>query len=81
MAVKPVEIDLGNGYGYFCNIPDIENQYPTLKLVVKPKCIVRRKHFKKINMNEDNDDNEYMNYLFCACIVILVVVAIYVCFL
>ena len=31
MNDKHKEIELGNGYGYFCNIPDIENHYPTLK--------------------------------------------------
>ena len=81
MAIKTGEIELGNGYGYFCNIHDVENQHPKLKLVIKPKHIVRHKHFKKISLNEDNDDTEYIKYIFCACVVVIVVVAIYVCLL
>jgi hypothetical protein len=73
-----VEIELGNGYGYFCNIQDVENQQPTLKLVVKPKHISRR---KKISLNEDIDDKDRKNYIVCACFVVIVVIAIYICLL
>ena len=73
-----VEIELGNGYGYFCNIQDVENQQPTLKLVVKPKHISRRKHFKKISLNEDADDKDRKSYMVCAGFVVIVVIAIYI---
>ena len=76
-----VEIELGNGYGYFCNISDIENQQPTLKLVVKPKHKARRKHFKKISLSEDTYDKDRKKYIVCACFVVVVVIAIYICLL
>jgi hypothetical protein len=73
-----VEIELGNGYGYFCNIQDVENQQPTLKLVVKPKHKSRR---KKISLNEDIDDKDRKSYIVCAGFVVIVVIAIYICLL
>ena len=76
-----VEIELGNGYGYFCNIHDIENQQHIIKIVIKPKQIISRKKLKKINLNEDATDNDHKIYVGCACFVIVIVIAIYVCLL
>jgi hypothetical protein len=70
------EIELGNGYGYFCNIHDIENQQPILKIVIKPKPIVRRKYSEKTKQNEESTTK--CNDTICICLVVIVILTIYV---
>ena len=58
----PREIELGNGYGYFCNIHDIESQKP----IVEPMYINNyRKYLEEIERH-DRPAND-MNDTWCAC--------------
>jgi hypothetical protein len=75
---KETEIELGNGYGYFCDISDIENQRPILKLEVKPKRVIR---YKKTKQNQDHIESDHKNYILCSCFVVITVIAIYLCLL
>lgn len=73
------EIELGNGYGFFCNIHDIESQQPVVKPILKPKYTSRRRYLEKIKKNEDppDDDNNYAMYAI-SLIAFIVTICIFV---
>jgi hypothetical protein len=56
------EIELGNGYGYFCNIHDIENQNPIIEpIYINNYC----KYLEEIDRYEDPSTDT--NYALCSC--------------
>jgi hypothetical protein len=57
-----VEIELGNGYGYFYNIHDIENQKP---IVDQTYINNYRKYLEEIEQYEHPSNDT--NYALCSC--------------
>jgi hypothetical protein len=58
----PKEIELGNGYGYFCNIHDIENQKP----IVDQIYINNYRHYLEEIEKHDRPSTD-MNDALCSC--------------
>ena len=58
----PREIELGNGYGYFCNIHDMESQKP----IVDQIYMNSYRHYLEEIEKHDRPSNEF-NDTWCAC--------------
>jgi hypothetical protein len=60
----PKEIELGNGYGYFCNIHDMESQKPIVNNHIHMNYY--RRYLEEIERHE-GPSNDMNDNTLCAC--------------
>lgn len=72
------EIELGNGYGYFCNIHDIENQYKSAPMF-EPIYMNHSRYLDELEQFDRN--NTWFGDALCSCSVFSFMVVIVFCIL
>ena len=72
----PIEIELGNGYGYFCNIHDIENQKP---IVDQTYINNYRKYLEESERREHT--STHINDTVCSCSILAFIITFCICIL
>jgi len=75
MSISPREIELGNGYGYFCNIHDVENQCVQKN---DSKYTNKFNHLEEMDLIENTADSGNTSICTCSAFACIVMILLFV---